>query len=72
MGPLLYHYSDMESEESIEPTYDQLRAIIEAVGFVYEVRRRRQPTAGYSRPSAPALRAAAFVMIMNSVCRSEG
>ncbi|XP_043200416.1 carnosine N-methyltransferase-like [Amphibalanus amphitrite] len=36
MGPLLYHYSDMPSEESIEPTYQHLRKIITAVGFTFE------------------------------------
>lgn len=36
MGPLLYHYADMPGEESIEPTYQHLRKIIEGVGFSFE------------------------------------
>lgn len=33
LGPLLYHYSNSETENSIEPTYEDLIAIIKAVGF---------------------------------------
>lgn len=32
-GPLLYHYSDMPMEDSIEPSYSELRKIIQQVGF---------------------------------------
>ena len=45
MGPLLYHFSDMPSEESIEPTYQHLRKIISAVGFVFEKEEQGLPTA---------------------------
>lgn len=33
LGPLLYHYSDIQYEGSIEPTYEDLVLIIRAVGF---------------------------------------
>lgn len=33
LGPLLYHYSDVQCEGSIEPTYEDLLLIIRAVGF---------------------------------------
>ncbi|XP_055904450.1 carnosine N-methyltransferase isoform X2 [Eupeodes corollae] len=33
LGPLLYHFSDMQSENSIEPTHEDLMTIIDAVGF---------------------------------------
>ncbi|XP_068621803.1 carnosine N-methyltransferase [Battus philenor] len=33
LGPLLYHYSDMPTENSIEPPYDILLDIIRDVGF---------------------------------------
>lgn len=33
LGPLLYHYSDSETENSIEPSYEDLMEIIKAVGF---------------------------------------
>jgi carnosine N-methyltransferase len=36
LGPLLYHYADM-SQNSIEPSYDVLREIIQKIGFVIEV-----------------------------------
>ncbi|XP_055695243.1 carnosine N-methyltransferase isoform X2 [Lutzomyia longipalpis] len=35
LGPLLYHYSDILNEGSIEPTYEDLQSIIEAVGFKF-------------------------------------
>lgn len=33
LGPLLYHYSDISSEGSIEPTYEDLLLIIRGCGF---------------------------------------
>ncbi|XP_037934403.1 carnosine N-methyltransferase-like isoform X2 [Teleopsis dalmanni] len=33
LGPLLYHYSDIEGENSIEPTYEDLISIIDNIGF---------------------------------------
>lgn len=38
LGPLLYHYSDVRFEGSIEPTYEDLVLIIRAVGFEILVR----------------------------------
>ena len=54
MGPLLYHYADMPSEESIEPTCQHLLNIITAVGFVFEKETQGMPT-GYcqNRASMP-------------------
>ena len=33
LGPLLYHYSDSETENSIDPSYEDLVEIIRGVGF---------------------------------------
>jgi len=33
LGPLLYHFSDMPGESSIEPSYDCIRGIIKDFGF---------------------------------------
>lgn len=33
LGPLLYHYSDINGQNSIEPTYEDLIIIMESVGF---------------------------------------
>lgn len=38
LGPLLYHFSNICDEESIEPSYDVVREVIEGFGFVFEVR----------------------------------
>ena len=38
LGPLLYHYSDIPGENSIEPTYEMVKEIIQDVGFVMEVK----------------------------------
>lgn len=35
VGPLLYHFSEMQGEQSIEPSYDQLRDIILSFGFEF-------------------------------------
>lgn len=34
-GPLLYHYCDAPNELSIEPSYEDLREIIEKIGFKF-------------------------------------
>lgn len=39
LGPLLYHYSDVAGEISIEPTYEMVRDIVQQVGFVLEKER---------------------------------
>ena len=36
-GPLLYHYSDVPGESSIEISYEDLRSVIKKVGFDIEV-----------------------------------
>jgi len=36
LGPLLYHYADIPGENSIEPTYEMVKEIIQDVGFVME------------------------------------
>ena len=36
IGPLLYHFSDMKGEDSIEPDYQTLRGIIIDLGFEFE------------------------------------
>jgi len=36
LGPLLYHYSDMPGEDSVEPTYQMVREIVQGLGFTIE------------------------------------
>ncbi|XP_066602877.1 carnosine N-methyltransferase [Prorops nasuta] len=36
LGPLLYHFSDMLMEDSIEPSYDVVREVIQGFGFQIE------------------------------------
>jgi carnosine N-methyltransferase len=36
-GPLLYHFSDVPKEKSLELSYEQLREVIKSVGFNYLV-----------------------------------
>eukprot|EP00965_Chrysotila_dentata_P234844 6200408-Pleurochrysis_carterae.AAC.1 len=36
MGPLLWHFSDMPGELSIELSWEELRKVIVACGFVFE------------------------------------
>ncbi|KAK7601149.1 hypothetical protein V9T40_008590 [Parthenolecanium corni] len=36
LGPLLYHFSNMMDQNSIEPSYEMIRDIIKGFGFVYE------------------------------------
>lgn len=37
-GPLLYHYSDILTEESIELSYEQIKRVIDKVGFSFVVK----------------------------------
>jgi carnosine N-methyltransferase len=37
LGPLLYHYSDMEEEVSIELSWEELKHVIEKMGFEIKV-----------------------------------
>lgn len=36
LGPLLYHYSNMKNERSIEPSFEVLCEVIKKVGFLIE------------------------------------
>jgi len=36
LGPLLYHYSEMEGEKSIELTLEELKKVIISFGFQFE------------------------------------
>jgi len=36
LGPLLYHFSDIKGEDSIEPDYQTLKAVIQDIGFQFE------------------------------------
>ena len=51
VGPLLYHYEDMDGEPSLELSYSELRSVVHAVGFTFEVSARlpSRPTATYSQ-----------------------
>ncbi|WAQ94499.1 CARME-like protein [Mya arenaria] len=40
MGPLLYHYADMPNEVSIELAYEDVRSVIEKMGFVFEMEKK--------------------------------
>lgn len=35
LGPLLYHFSDINGEQSIEPSYKAINGIIKDVGFEF-------------------------------------
>lgn len=37
-GPLLYHYSDMPNECSIELSWEELKNIIKKIGFEFKVK----------------------------------
>ena len=36
-GPLQYHFSASTDEESIEPSFEEIKEIIKGIGFVIEV-----------------------------------
>lgn len=44
LGPLLYHYADLPNEDSIEPSYEDVRDIIKAFGFDMLEERTGVPT----------------------------
>ncbi|XP_034123947.1 carnosine N-methyltransferase isoform X2 [Drosophila guanche] len=52
LGPLLYHYSDVNGQNSIEPSYEDLCIIIESVGFVIECSRSGIRTKYAQNPSS--------------------
>jgi len=41
-GPLLYHYAEMETESSIELSWEEVRHIIIKVGFEIKVKKKIQ------------------------------
>ena len=48
LGPLLYHFSDQRDEDSIEPAYSTVRAVIEEMGFSF-VSEEQNVAATYSQ-----------------------
>jgi len=48
LGPLLYHFSDQKGEDSIEPAYSTVRAVIEEMGFSF-VSEEQNVAATYSQ-----------------------
>lgn len=52
LGPLLYHYSDVSGQNSIEPTFEDLCIIMESVGFVIEKSRTGIHTKYAQNPSS--------------------
>ncbi|KAF7993206.1 hypothetical protein HCN44_006266 [Aphidius gifuensis] len=44
LGPLLYHFSDMPTEDSIEPSYEVIREVIQGFGFKIEKEETRVQT----------------------------
>ncbi|XP_014678098.1 PREDICTED: carnosine N-methyltransferase-like [Priapulus caudatus] len=49
MGPLLYHYSDMEGETSIELSYEEIRNVMVQIGFDILKEREDDVTVPYSQ-----------------------
>ena len=43
-GPLLYHFSDIKGEDSIEPDYNTLRAVIKDLGFEFLSEKEKMPS----------------------------
>lgn len=37
LGPLLYHYSNVFDQNSIEPSYQVIKEVIQGIGFQFEV-----------------------------------
>ena len=54
LGPLLYHFSDIPRESSIEPSYDMLHNIIEDMGFEFQ-REDKSVKAAYCQDSKSML-----------------
>ena len=44
LGPLLYHFSDIKGEDSIEPDYNTLRAVIKDLGFEFLSEKDKMPS----------------------------
>ncbi|KAH8294445.1 hypothetical protein KR018_005639, partial [Drosophila ironensis] len=52
LGPLLYHYSDVSGQNSIEPTFEDLCIVMESVGFIIESSRTGIRTKYAQNPSS--------------------
>lgn len=52
LGPLLYHFADMQNENSIEPSYETVREIIQSVGFVMLKEKVNIPTTYAQNPQS--------------------
>ena len=52
LGPLLYHFSDMPQEDSIEPSYQVVREIIIGFGFIIEKEDTQVPTTYAQNPNS--------------------
>ena len=52
LGPLLYHYSNMKNERSIEPSYEVLCEVIKKVGFKIEKSQTGLKTSYCQNPKA--------------------
>ncbi|CRK86251.1 CLUMA_CG000129, isoform A [Clunio marinus] len=53
-GPLLYHYCDVPNEFSIEPSYEDLREIIEKIGFKFLKENKKVKSKYSQNPSSMA------------------
>merc|ERR1711862_824692 len=54
LGPLLYHFSDVKGEDSIEPDYNTLKAIIKDMGFEFTEEKEKVETS-YSQNASSML-----------------
>ncbi|EEB18674.1 protein C9orf41, putative [Pediculus humanus corporis] len=52
LGPLLYHFSDVPQEDSIEPSYEVVRQIIVGLGFVIEKEKMDVSTSYAQNPNS--------------------
>nr|CAD7402654.1 unnamed protein product [Timema cristinae] len=52
LGPLLYHFSDAPNEKSIEPTYEEVREVIDGFGFKMEKEETRVKTTYAQNPNS--------------------
>ncbi|XP_017781618.1 PREDICTED: carnosine N-methyltransferase isoform X2 [Nicrophorus vespilloides] len=52
LGPLLYHYSDMKNERSIEPSFEILCSVIKNIGFEMEKKEIALKTRYCQNPNA--------------------
>ncbi|KAK7792666.1 hypothetical protein R5R35_012025 [Gryllus longicercus] len=50
LGPLLYHFSDVPDEDSIEPSYEVVRDVIQKIGFTIEKEEKNVRTSYAQNP----------------------